>query len=412
MKFNKWTLGLAAVGAVSLVSATAAKAVEANMTQVQTALSGVTLSGYVDTSLEWAVYPGGHNQQNSPAGYIPFRNYNNPSKQDGFNLNVVQLNIEKPLDEAPYASGFKVSLLFGPDAVNYNTSVNAGQGYYGASSTSGSGYYEGYGSSDFAIKQAYVALRTPIGNGIDWKIGVFDTPIGYEVFEAGNNPNFTRSYGYSIEPTEHTGIIGAYKVNDSFAFNLGIANSHYAGINDRNNYNGYDSYWTKTLLGSITVTAPDSWGWLAGANFYSGAVYSYEGENHLNYYAGVTMNTPVTGLTVGLAYDLEWWNYCHGGVTDDYYDQVIGLYASYKATDKLSFHARAEYENYSRDYSRSGTDGYDYSWCEEYYELTTTMQYDLWANVISRLELRWDHACNNNYYQDAVGLFANVIYKF
>ena len=50
MKFNKWTVGLAAVGVVSLASA--AKAEEkANL--VQTALSSTTLSGYVDTSAQW-----------------------------------------------------------------------------------------------------------------------------------------------------------------------------------------------------------------------------------------------------------------------------------------------------------------------------------------------------------------------
>jgi len=35
---------------------------------------------------------------------------------------------------------------------------------------------------------------------IDWKVGVFDTIIGMKV-DLGNNPNFTRSYGFNIEPT-------------------------------------------------------------------------------------------------------------------------------------------------------------------------------------------------------------------
>ncbi len=44
MKFNKWTLGLAAVGVVSLTSA--ARADESKISQVQTALSDTTISGY------------------------------------------------------------------------------------------------------------------------------------------------------------------------------------------------------------------------------------------------------------------------------------------------------------------------------------------------------------------------------
>jgi len=51
MKFNKWTVGLAALGVVSLASA--ARADETKMSQVQTALSNTTLSGYVDTSINW-----------------------------------------------------------------------------------------------------------------------------------------------------------------------------------------------------------------------------------------------------------------------------------------------------------------------------------------------------------------------
>ena len=54
--------------------------------------------------------------------------------------------------------------------------------------------------------------------------------------------------------------------------------------------------------------------------------------------------------------------------------------------------------------------------------LTATAQYDLWKNVVSRLELRWDHAesatlfggstVNTPTRRNAYMLAANVIYKF
>src|SRR5213593_4428491 len=54
MKFNKWTIGLAAVGVVSLASA--AKADEkASPISVQTALSSTTLSGSIDTAVHWNI---------------------------------------------------------------------------------------------------------------------------------------------------------------------------------------------------------------------------------------------------------------------------------------------------------------------------------------------------------------------
>ena len=216
MKFNKWTVGLAAVGVVSLASAARA---DEKMNAVQRRRSPTPPS--VATSarrLTGRSNPGGSAYARSPGEFIPFQG-TRYSKQDGFNLDVVKLSIAKPQDESPWASGYQVDLLFGPDAVGYNTRqwpINFDSG-----------------DSDYAIKQAYVVLRTPVGNGIDWKIGVFDSPIGYEVFDAGSNPNYTRSWGYAIEPTELTGILGTYKINDEWSVSAGIANVLSAGINAR-----------------------------------------------------------------------------------------------------------------------------------------------------------------------------------
>src|SRR6058998_1445320 len=144
MKFEKWTIGLAAVGVVSLASAARA---EEKASSVMTALSSTTLSGYVDTSAQWNF---GTGNANTP----PYK-FGGANKADGFNLNVVQLRLEKPLDEAEWAAGYRVDLWFGPDANTLGTpSV--------LDNSSGEG-----STSDFAIRQAYVALRMPVGNGID-----------------------------------------------------------------------------------------------------------------------------------------------------------------------------------------------------------------------------------------------------
>ena len=94
MKVNKWTLGLAAVGMVSLPSIMQA---DEKMSPVMTALTSTTISGYVNTDATWK--PGTGN-----AGGIPGRAFDAPaSKQDGFNLNVVSLKLQKPMDEAQWA---------------------------------------------------------------------------------------------------------------------------------------------------------------------------------------------------------------------------------------------------------------------------------------------------------------------
>jgi hypothetical protein len=422
MKFNKWTLGLAAIGVVSLTSAARA---DEKMSSLQTAFSNTTISGSVSTSFN-AELLGNGGGNGTPADLIPFQ----ADKQNGFNLDVVRLTIAKPEDESPWASGYQVDLMFGPDAVGYNAPANGSD-------------------SNMSIKQAYVTLRTPVGNGIDWKIGVFDTIIGYEVTDAGSNPNYTRSYGYAVEPTEHTGILASYKVNDELSLSAGIANTLSAGINNKAFDDSlFDNFkpnpWNKTFLASATFTAPSSWGWAAGSSIYVGAVYGfggtggggfngfYQSGNQINLYAGATVNTPWTKLTTGVALDIVH-NLGGGGSDFDYRwyndDEVLGLYATYKATDKLSFDGRAEVIH--GEYYASGTDGFNANYSSEAFEFTGTVEYDLWANVMSRVELRWDHVGSyhtlaaieggadsfesqedNLGAKDSLGLYANIIYKF
>jgi hypothetical protein len=382
---------------------------------VQTALSNTTISGYVSSSVNWQWAPSASNVGSSPASNIPLQS----GKANGFNLDVVKLSLAKPMDETEWASGYQVDLLFGPDAVGWNPSVNA------ASDS----------STSYAIQQAYIALRTPVGNGIDWKVGVFNTVVGYESFDAGSNPNYTRSWGWAVEPTEHTGILGAYKISDELSLTAGVANTLSTGINTRSNYNPDDngSVWQKTVMGSVTYTAPSDWGWAAGSAFYAGVVYGFAGSNpsnqegtggfqngnQANVYAGATLNSPWENVTFGAAFDYVQnlngtESYPSGTHADDY---IFAVYNTIKPTEKLSFNSRAEY--WEIDFKSDGADASDGG-----ISLTETVQYDLWANVVSRLEFRYDHVMSDiggTYVlpnaatvseRTSYGLYANIIYKF
>jgi hypothetical protein len=400
MKFNKWTVGLAAVGLVSLGSA--AKA-EEKPNMVETALSSTTLSGYVDTSAQWNLGTGNGNM-------APYR-FGGADKADGFNLNVVQLRLEKPLDESEWAAGYRADLWFGPDA----------------------GTLSGDESSDLAIRQAYVSLRMPLGNGLDWKVGVFDSIIGYESVEAPSNPNYTRSYGHSIEPTTHTGALASYRFSELISVSGGIANTMGPSINSRANSNDVlgnddggdhaESY--KTYMGSVAVTAPESMGFLAGSTLYAGIVGGFSndindtegnednlGDTQTSYYIGSTIATPVTGLRAGAAFDFL----DHNNVSGETW--AVAGYGSYQATEKMSLHFRGEY---LRD--RGDQKYFEELNTDKVLSLTGTVQYDLWKNLLSRLEIRWDHSLSG---EEAFGgtqpgepdlknawmIAANLIYKF
>src|SRR3974390_2637434 len=209
MKCNAWTIALIGAGVVSLPAVTQADEATNAVPALLTSLASTTLSGYVDTSAHWN--PGTGNA-NLPA-YAP-NGTPGGTKADGFNLNVVALTLSKPVGEGDWGAGYNATLLFGPDAAGYNNSV-------------------GSAKSDFSLKDAYVELRAPVGNGLDFKLGTFTEILGYEVYETGNNPNYTRSYGYEIEPTQLTGLIAAYQFSPTLSANAGVANTWNSGINYR-----------------------------------------------------------------------------------------------------------------------------------------------------------------------------------
>jgi hypothetical protein len=434
MKFNKWTMGLAAVGVVSLASAARADEQKSPMSQVATAVNGTTISGSVDFAASWR--PG--TDQGGGSDYYYYDEHPNiPSysyaKNDGFSLNAVDIVVQKAQDESPWASGYYVEMMYGSDAVGVPLTSNS---YYydsARSAVSPYGYYSSpvYG---FAVRQAYIALRTPVGNsGIDWKVGVFDTIIGYESSTDALNPNYTRSYGYTYEPTTHTGILATYKVNDMVTLSAGVANSSLPQMPSFTPTATYESQ--KAYMGSVALTAPDSMGFMKGATLTLGVVNSTDSMYWANgsatsYYAGATIPTPLTALKVGAAFDL--YDHHDRYNTGPYaYDQnpsddsvwVAALYANYQINDKASVNLRGEYVRNDGEGSYYNNDQ-----TVNAEEVTATLQYNLWANVLSRVEFRWDHVekgkqfgYSQNGYSDYYGypnkeddflLALNLIYQF
>jgi hypothetical protein len=396
MKFNKWTLALASLGVISL----GVQAEEQH--QVLTALSSTTLSGYAEASASWK--PG------NSVGGLPGRTFDGADRQDGFNLHAVKVTLEKPLDEGQWSAGYKADLVFGPDANYYQSIQNGGFGM---------------SADDFAIKQAYVALRAPVGNGIDIKLGVFDTIIGYEVFESGNNPNFSRSYGYALEPTHHTGVLASYHIVDAVSVSAGIANTYTGAVNARAMRGAVAARQSeKTYMGSVTVTLPESTGAFAGTAIYGGIVDGLNGapaggtaKDITSYYAGATVPLPLKGLSLGLAYDYRDDGPTGFAVADTRAYAVAG-YVTYQATEKLKINGRVDYLNADDGtFYDAGTIGVrDHS--NKLLGTTLTVDYSLWANVVTRGEVRWDHdlgadrafdaGVRNNAYTFAL----DFIYKF
>jgi hypothetical protein len=399
MKMNKWTTGLTAAGVVSLASV--AQAGDANET-VMTAVSSTTLSGYVSTTAIWN--PGSGNAALPGGSFGP----SGAAAQDGFSLDVISLSLSKALDESEWAAGYNAQLWFGQNGPNSIGGVNQV-------------------GNDTIIKNANVDLRVPVGNGIDVKMGIFDSIIGYESTDFNANPNYSRNFGWGLEPTTHEGVLLSYNVNEMISVSAGIANANTPTLGG-NGRGGAESQ--KSYMASVALTAPDSMGFLSGATLYAGVLDGLQGAGSnadtSNIYVGATIPTPVEGLAVGVSWDYRLENGPNSsavatatGGTSGAWATALAGYVSYNVTEKIAAHYRIDWAK--------GTDGTfgpnradNNITADKVLSNTLTLDYKAWENVISRLELRWDHSLDGQkrYGSGAQGtkndmtVAANVIYQF
>ena len=377
-------MGLAAAGVISF--AAVAQAEEKPTHQVLTAVSSTALSGYVSTSVGWA-----------PGKAVPAPLHSFSKAADSFNLDVIDIKLSSALAEGEWASGYNVELWLGPDATDLGNAIG------------------GANNGGIAIKNANVVLNIPVGNGIQAKIGVFDTIVGYESANSIENPNYARSFGYSIEPTSHTGLLLSYKVADALSINAGVANTYDAVVNQGSRLNKSNP----TVLASASLTAPDSLGFLKGAVLTAGVVDGFKSTDSTGasdktlVYVGATLPTGIDKLTLGVAWD-------HLNIRKSTADaDALAIYLSLKTCEKSTLNLRVEYDR-TANLAVGGANPVHTG--AEFLGTTLTFDYKLWANVVSRLEYRWDHDLNgangaatvagsqgNN---NGHSLVAQVAYKF
>ena len=346
MKMNKWTVALAAAGVVSLASTA-----QAEENSVLTALSSTVISGNVEVSYVDGLSSG-----------------NNMHNDGGFEANGASLSIGSPLGEGDYGAGYNVELLLGARA--------------GAFARDG---------SDYHLKNANIGLNVPVGNGIDVTLGLFDTIVGYEVEASGHNPNVMRSFGYIIGPRTHTGALASTSLTEGLSVSAGLTNGFDAATGQEGNDGAQLGY----ILGA-ELNVPESLGFLSGSTLYVGYVNGndegnqhtaddpasadvdesgYNGDDNTLLYVGATINTPIKGVAIGVAYDDRVWETANGRTESD----SVGVYATYSLSEDAGISAR--YDNGTIQFLGL-EDSFD--------NLALTLDYSIWENVLTRFELGWE----------------------
>ncbi len=363
MKMNKWTMALAAAGVVSLSSVAQAQEAAAGANALA---ASTTLSGYVSTS--YTMVDGTSNSHT----------FRGDSDVDQFALDVVDLKFASAQGAGEYATGYTVELWAGPAASDIGTEDVTDAG-------------------TVELMQANIDLRLPVGNGLDLKVGQFGTVVGAETYNYNANTFYSRSYGFQVEPTHHTGILASYQLSDDFGISVGVANdTQTANVSDKG------SSGTAYILGA-NYTLPDSTGFAGGTTITYGGVIDAgaDATDKNNHYFGVSIPLPVEGLTYNLAWDLV--EHATTGQADD---NVVGHYLSYALNDKATVNVRYEHGNInSMDPAGApaSIDGLE--------SITIGLDYALWENVTSRIEFRsddWDAKASSA----DESMTVNIIYSF
>ena len=344
MKMNKWTVGLAAAGVVSLASTA-----QAEENSVLTALSSTVISGSVEAS-----YVGG------------FSNNNNMHGDGAFEANGASLEIGSPLGEGDYSASYNVGLLFG-------------------------GRAQAFAGSDQTLKTANLGMNLPFGNGVDLTLGLFDTTVGYEVEASASNPNVMRSYGYAQEPLTHTGLLAATEITEGLSVSLAIVDGFDDNVAQTGDSSGHSDF--GYVLGAA-LTVPDSLGFLGGSSLYVGYVDGKDAgnfglfatgaadadgnpiqapnvENEL-LYIGASVNTPIEGVAIGIAYDDRQWG-------NHFDSDSVALYATYSLSEDASLSVR--YDNGTAEFGGAE---------DSFENLALTLDYSIWENVLTRFEMGWE----------------------
>jgi hypothetical protein len=393
MKMNKWTMGLAAAGVVTLSSVAQAQDAAAG---AEALAASTTLSGYVSTGYKF-------NNGNANVGY-----FGATSGRSAFSMDVVDLKLSSAQGDGAMDTGYTVELWIGGGDVGTGNQFGGGSW----TDTDGDGVISDgdeitVGPDSVQLMNANIDLRM---NGIDLKVGQFGTVVGNEVYNYNENAFYTHSWGFAIEPTHHVGVLAGYTVSDDLQIGLGLANTTSARLTG----SGVGS--SKTLLATVSYTLPSGTGALAGTELYYGLVQgdadgASKGRDAYHY-ASVKLPELVANLGIKVVWDhVEY----ESQVADS---NVVGLYLSYALNANTTLNFRGEMGNINTDLNGNGT-GTSYAtgdiWdnSDNAQSWTIGVNHKIWDNVISRIEYRHDEidaTGSQDNQQDVLAL--NLIYTF
>lgn len=247
-------------------------------------------------------------------------------------INQVLVTANKPLDpkNSDFQWGFKLQGMYGSDAryTQYLGIFN--------NATPGDRY-----QFDVVEANALFHIPGPTDGGVDLKIGMYPTPLGFETIDPSTNPFYSHSYIFQFGlPFKHTGGLAVVHVNDLLDIYAGIdtgTNTTWGPYGENNSALGGIGGFNLTLMGgNLTILALTHAGPEQSSRIISNAdgQWRYFNDIMITYKASDALTT-VT--------ELNWVRDDYGTVGKPVNGFGIAQYASYTLTDTLTLNGRAEF---------------------------------------------------------------------
>ena len=338
--------------------------------QPKSFLEELMVFGYIENSYVWNLGRTGRGGGGSGVNEVRYYDFDT-----GYTFNMAELSLKKdPSDR--YRFGFGLVITGGEDAQK-----NHAIGIF----RDGDDTFPFRNTEKFDLQEAYVAYKFPVAHGLAFKAGKFVTLLGYEVIEAPNNLNFSRSFlfGFAV-PFTHVGALLTLVPVEGLSLTAGPVVGW--DVADDNNSR-------MSVMGQIAYTSIKDLS--ASVNFITGPEKNRNNGNQRTVLDFIVAYTGIPNLTLALNADYGWEDneaaLVASGTRSDTDARWWGIagYAAYDWTEKLRTAVRGEYfsdpEGVRTAATAAGVGGRVNLW-----DVTATVQYKIWKGLLGRLEYRHD----------------------
>jgi Putative beta-barrel porin-2, OmpL-like. bbp2 len=237
-----------------------------NKSAVESAFLGIGISGYLDTSFTWS-----SNHPKNPRN-ISGRVFDKDYKKVVFN--DFHLALDKP--EKDWGVGFRISGDFGRTGELLREATLWGKTFHREPSAE--------------LRESYITTTIPVGEGIQFKGGLFVTTLGTEILPnpGSYNDEISRSFAFNYAiPLRHLGTLFSYPFLKTLTGTMGIV----TGWDNPRDNNGSPS----GLFG-VNFTPADSFG--LASNIIVGPEQTHNTNNARFTWSNVATIKPMDPLTV------------------------------------------------------------------------------------------------------------------